>query len=173
MDKKKDEGGSKIAVVRIRGPVDVTRTIADTLSMLNLKKVNHCVLIDNRPTYTGMLKKVKDFVTWGEINEKTFTVLLEKWGRTEGYKKISKELLKEKGFLSFEDFTKKFFAGKAVFSDIGLKPVFKLHPPSGGYERAGIKRHVNIGGALGYRGDRINELMANMGGFGKKNGSKG
>ena len=40
------------------------------------------------------------------------------------------------------------------------KPVFRLHPPVKGYE--GNKRSYKNGGALGYRGEAINDLIARM-----------
>ncbi|MCK5561102.1 MAG: 50S ribosomal protein L30, partial [Thermoplasmata archaeon] len=40
------------------------------------------------------------------------------------------------------------------------KPIIRLHPPRKGYE--GIKRAYTVGGALGYRGKKINELLARM-----------
>ena len=42
------------------------------------------------------------------------------------------------------------------------KPFFRLCPPRGGFERKGIKRSFGSGGALGYRGSAINELIMRM-----------
>lgn len=39
---------------------------------------------------------------------------------------------------------------------------FHLHPPRGGFERKGIKRNYVQGGALGYRGSKINDLIRKM-----------
>lgn len=41
-----------------------------------------------------------------------------------------------------------------------LKPVFRLHPPIKGYE--GNKRSYRNGGALGYRGKAVNNLIDRM-----------
>ncbi|MBN2459408.1 uL30 family ribosomal protein [Candidatus Woesearchaeota archaeon] len=43
-----------------------------------------------------------------------------------------------------------------------LKKFFCLHPPRGGFERKGIKKPFIKGGALGYRGDKINALIKKM-----------
>ena len=43
-----------------------------------------------------------------------------------------------------------------------LKPVFRLRPPKKGYERVGIKKPFSVGGALGYRKEKINELLEKM-----------
>ena len=40
------------------------------------------------------------------------------------------------------------------------KPVCRLHPPVKGYE--GNKRSYRNGGALGYRGEAINDLINRM-----------
>jgi len=44
---------------------------------------------------------------------------------------------------------------------VGIKP-FRLHPPRKGYGRGGVKRQFTEGGALGYRGEKINELLRRM-----------
>jgi large subunit ribosomal protein L30 len=43
----------------------------------------------------------------------------------------------------------------------GVKPVFRLHPPSGGFESS-IKRPFRSQGELGYRGEGILHLVARM-----------
>jgi len=39
---------------------------------------------------------------------------------------------------------------------------FRLNPPKGGFERKGIKKPFSKGGALGYRGSKINLLIKKM-----------
>jgi large subunit ribosomal protein L30 len=43
-----------------------------------------------------------------------------------------------------------------------LKKFFLMHPPIGGFERKGIKKPFSTGGALGYRGNKMNELIMKM-----------
>ncbi len=43
-----------------------------------------------------------------------------------------------------------------------LKPHFNLHPPKGGFERKGTKTPFNLGGALGNRKEKINDLIKKM-----------
>ncbi len=150
------------AVIRVRGRTGVRRDIADTLKMLNLTRVNHCVLIPDTPAYRGMLKKVKDYVTWGEIDESTAARLIRVRGRLYGDKPITDEYIKENlGYENIEEFAKALVAGKALYKDIpDVKPVFRLHPPLKGWEKT--KRHFTEGGALGYRGEKINELILRM-----------
>ena len=81
MDKDVDK---KFAVIRIRGINKVREVVEDTLKKLNLQKKNHCVVVSKNRSYTGMIQKVKDYVTWGEIDGETYKALLDK--RKEEYK---------------------------------------------------------------------------------------
>lgn len=152
----------RVAVVRVRGNIGVRRDIRDTLKMLNLTRVNHCVFIDTRPTYKGMLQKVKDYVTWGEVTAQDVAMILRHRGELEGGKKLTDEYIRENTpFKSIEEFAKAFVEFKAELKDIPkLKKVFRLHPPRKGYE--GIKRSFKEGGALGYRGREIGKLLYRM-----------
>lgn len=69
---------SKIAIIRVRGGFGVKTEIKDTLDMLNLQKVNHCVVLESNPVLLGMIKKAKDYITWGEINDETLKLLKPK-----------------------------------------------------------------------------------------------
>ena len=110
-----------------------------------------------------MLRKVKDYVTWGEINEKTFKELLLNRGRIVGKKNVDEEYIKEKARISSDEFVKEFFNFKKNLKDIsGMKLVFRLKPPVRGFERKGIKVPFSMGGALGYRKDKINDLIIKM-----------
>lgn len=153
----------RIAVIRVRGRVDVPEDIESTLYLLRLRRTNYCVVIDNRDSYMGMLRKVKDWVTWGEIRPDVFKILLLKRGRLKGNKRLTEEYIKEKLGISIDEFVKEFFEFKRELKDIpNLKPFFRLHPPRKGYGRKGIKQHFKVGGALGYRGEKINDLILRM-----------
>ena len=71
-----------------------------------------------------MLRKAKDYITYGEISEEVLKKLLEK-------KKPQKQTEK--------------------------KIIFRLPNPKKGFKS--IKKGFNQGGDLGYRGDKINELL--------------
>ncbi len=58
----------KIAVARIKGQVNVSGKVKDTLQMLRLYRKNYCVVLDAKPDVMGMVRKVKDFVVWKEIS---------------------------------------------------------------------------------------------------------
>lgn len=148
------------AVIRLRGSVGVRKSIKDTLKMLRLNKINHCVIVPETKSFKGMLDFVKDYVTYGEINKETLTKLLEKRGRLPGNKPLSKENLKEiTGFDSFEDFADAILKGKVKLKDYKIKPVFRLNSPRKGLKSK--KKHYPKGD-LGYRGKDINELIERM-----------
>ncbi len=151
-----------LAVVRVRGIINVKNDIRDTLTMLGLGRVNHCVLVDETPQYMGMVRKVKDYVTWGPIDTETATLLVKERGRLEGRKPIEEARLKELGdFKTYEDMGKAVAEGQVNWSKLdGTVRVFRLHPPRKGYE--GVKRAYTVGGALGDRGEDINPLIQRM-----------
>ena len=150
------------AVVRVRGSVGVRGDIADTLKMLRLHRVNHCVIIPNTETYKGMLNKVKDYITYGEIDKDTLIKLILKRGRLPGNKRLNEEKIKELTDLSVEELSEKIINGEITLKNTPLKPVFRLHPPKKGYDKGGIKKPFSVGGALGYRGSEINKLLDKM-----------
>ena len=153
----------KIAIVQIRGTIGVSKTVKDTLRMLNLSRKNSCSIIDSNPQFIGMLTKVKDVSTWGEINPETLKILLEKRGRLPGNILLDEKYVKDKLNLSLDQFAKELIDGNKKVKDLpGLKPFFRLHPPRGGFEKGGIKRPFSLGGVLGYRKDRINSLIQKM-----------
>lgn len=138
-----------IAVIRIRGRVGVRKEIKDTMTMLHLKRKNTCVVVPETPQYIGMIRKVKDFVTWGIISEKLLEELVTIRGRTENGKVDEK---------SINSIVKKLKEGKIKETD--LKPFFRLSPPSKGF-KGSVKQHYPLG-VLGNRKDAINDLLKRM-----------
>lgn len=154
--------GKRLAVIRIRGTIGVRKDVEYTLKLLRLVRKFHAVVIDDKPDYLGMLQKVKDYVTWGEIDAETLAELLKKRGRLVGNRKLTDDVVKKLGYNSIEDFAKAVIEFKAELNDIpGLKPVFRLHPPKGGF-KGSVKKMYGSGGETGYRGKDINELLRRM-----------
>ncbi len=154
---------TKIAIIRIKGKIGLRKEVKDTLNMLRLFNKHTCIVIDNKPTYIGMLKKIKDTVTWGEINQETFQQLLSRRGKIVGNKPLVEDYLKQKTNLNINEFAQEFFESKKNLNDVpGLKFFFRLKPPEKGFERGGIKKPFSLGGALGYRKDKINDLIIRM-----------
>lgn len=138
------------AVIRLRGPVNVRKGIRDTLVMLRLDRVNHCVLVPANASYKGMLHKAEECVTWGEINDKTLEKLLFKRGKIAG---------EDFGKAKATGMAKKILSDSKAIKESEIKPVFRLNPPSKGYKSV---RRFYPKGDLGYRGERINELLKRM-----------
>jgi large subunit ribosomal protein L30 len=139
-----------LAVVRIRGSVKTDQRIVDTLGMLRLNRVNHCVLVPDTKDVKGMLKKATSWITWGNIDDGTIEKLLLKRGRTMDNKKLDDKAAK--------DVAKKISKNQSM-KDAGIKPVFRLSPPSKGHKST--KLHYPKG-ALGNRKEKINDLIKRM-----------
>lgn len=138
------------AVVMVRGTAGVKKDIRNTLEKLRLNRANHCVLVPKTPSFEGMLKKAKNYVTWGEINPETLEKLIIKRGRTSGDKRLGK-----KDALRIAKILEK----KPVSEVKTLKNVFRLNPPSKGYKPV---RRLFPKGAVGNRGEKINDLLKRM-----------
>lgn len=69
---------TKLAIIRIRGQVNLTKKTKDTLEMLKLKAKNNCVIREKNPSLLGMLKKVQHLITWGEITSEIEEKLKQK-----------------------------------------------------------------------------------------------
>ena len=121
-----------MVAVRLRGSRGINQDIEDTMAMLNLHKKYFCSIVKLNLGASGMLHKAKDFITWGEASEETVKMLMEK------------------------------FAEKDPKDPQKTKKFFRLHPPRGGFRKGGIKRPYANGGDLGYRGEKINELIKRM-----------
>lgn len=143
-----------IVVIRIKGVVGVPKDIEKTLNMLRLRKKHACVILSEKPEIEGMLKKVKDYVAFGNLDKETFKLLLLKRGKLEGDKPLS---IKEE---DLDKFINDFFDNKAKLSDIKLKLFFRLHPPKGGFKKS-IKLMCPKG-VLGDHKEKINELIRRM-----------
>ena len=149
-------------VIRIRGGVDAQKTVEATLTMLRMERNNYATILKESPSYKGMLRKVKDYVTWGEPDVETVKLLLETRGKLVGDEKVTEEALKSLGYESIEKLAAAIVAGEVEFSQLnGIKPFFRMHPPKKGFKRT-VKRPYKDKGELGYRGEAINELVKRM-----------
>lgn len=149
-------------VIRVRGIPDVNKNIEATMELLGLNRVNHAVIVPENDSIKGMLQKAKDYVTWGEVDQETLAAMIRARGRVAGDDSVTDDYLKEKSeFATVDDMAKAIIENNYKMKDVeGAKPVFRLHPPVKGYE--GNKRSFQNGGALGYRGAKINDLINRM-----------
>ncbi|MEM4364098.1 MAG: 50S ribosomal protein L30 [Candidatus Diapherotrites archaeon] len=150
-----------IAVIRVRGSVNLKPDIKYTLDLLNLFRPNNMVLVKKEKQFLKMVEKVKDYVTFGEIKSEVLAKVLEKRGKI-GKEKIDEEQLKKMKVTNFEELAELIVSGKSGLEQLGINKVFRLRPPKKGYERKGIKKPYSIGGALGNRKEKINDLILRM-----------
>ncbi len=148
MQRLQPEPTAKLAIVRVRGAVRASEDIHRTFAHLNLPNANACSIVPATPSMLGMVRKVKDFVTWGEVDEALAKALFEKYGEQYG------DLMAGKARL----YTHKYIE----MSGKRYKPTLRLNPPRKGYGRKGVKVAFAAGGALGYRGEKISELLKRM-----------
>jgi large subunit ribosomal protein L30 len=140
-----------IAIIRISGLLGKTATVEETLSRLRLRRKYCCVVIRENEQTLGSIKRVKDFIAYGPINEETLSKLIKARGmligKAQAHVQDSDKIVKE------------FISGKKL-QDLGVKPYFRLHPP-----RKGIDSRLHFGrrkGVLGNNKEKINELIERM-----------
>jgi large subunit ribosomal protein L30 len=150
------------AVIRVRGQPDVNYNIEFTMGLLGINKVNHCVIVPENDSVKGMLQVAKDYITWGEVDQATLAEMIRARGKIVGDDPVTDEYLKANSeFATVDDLAKAIIDSDYRLREIeGVKPVIRLHPPVKGYE--GNKRSYKNGGALGYRGAAINDLIKRM-----------
>ena len=141
----------KIAVVRLRGIRNIAPKTKHTMKLLNIEKENNCVIIEDTPQNMGMLKRCKDYITYGVISEKTLFELLKKRG--EKGSRMLREIMEED---EIKEVAKKVMHKENMRNFID--PVFRLHPPRKGYKT--IKKPAPEGD-LGPRED-MNSLIKKM-----------
>ena len=105
-----------IVVIRIKGQIGLRKNVKETLDRLKIRKKYSCVVLENpNEAQLGMVKSVRDFVAFGEINEDTYKKLVEK--RAGKIKNFFRLHPPRKGIES----KKGFGDGKGVLGDHGNK----------------------------------------------------
>jgi large subunit ribosomal protein L30 len=151
------------AIVQLRGDVNMSADVEDTLAMLNLHSVNHCTLVPSTETYRGMVTKVNDFVAHGEPSVDVVETLLRTRAEPdEGDATVDDEWVAEN--TDYDDIAALAAAvvdEETTLREQGLSPALRLHPPRGGHD--GIKHPTKEGGQLGkHTTDQIDELLEAM-----------
>ncbi len=150
-----------IAIIRIRGSTGIKPFAEKTAELLNLNRINHMVLFPESDSINGMLSRVKDYVTWGEIDTETLELLLKDRVLLKGRKKLTEDYIKSLGYSSISELAMALSENKIKIKDLeDVKPVIRLNPPKGGYEA--IQKPFHQKGSAGYRGSKINDLIRRM-----------
>lgn len=136
-----------IAAIRIKGMVGINKDVAETLDRLRLRRKYACVAINPTKEQEVMIKKMRNFIAYGEISNDTFEKLI----KTRGKKVDKTKDIDPKKVLEGIQKGKK-------YEELNLKPFFRLHPPRGGAE---TKIHYPRG-ILGDNQEKINDLILRM-----------
>ncbi|MBS3084917.1 uL30 family ribosomal protein [Candidatus Pacearchaeota archaeon] len=70
-----------IAVIRIKGQVGVDRNAKETLFRMRLRRKYSCIILKPTKENAGMLKKVKNFVSYGKIPKEIYEEMVKKRGK--------------------------------------------------------------------------------------------
>lgn len=140
-----------LAVIRLRSIIHSKPALRETMKLLRLNRIHHCILLAETPSNIGMLRMANNYITWGAISDELLKMLLLKRGRKAGDKRLTESEVSE--------IITALKAGKKL-SDIGIKPVFRLTPPSGGFYKE--KKQAFPNGELGNRKEKINDLLERM-----------
>ncbi|MFC7154182.1 50S ribosomal protein L30 [Halomarina halobia] len=151
------------ALVQLRGAVDTSAGVRDTMSMLNLGRVNHCTFVPDTDAYRGMVTKVNDWVAHGEPSEGTVATLIRRRGEpAEGEGPVDDEWVAEHtDYDGIDALAAAIVNEETTLREQGLSPTLRLHPPRGGHD--GIKHPTKEGGQLGkHTTEGIDELLTSM-----------
>ena len=151
LQRKKMEKSSKpeyLAIIKLRSAINADAKATGVLNRLRMRKKLTLAVFKNTPEILAQMTVVKDYTTYGEIDAALFEEIMKKRGK------------EYKG--PVEDSKKKIKYPFITYQGKKLRPFFALHPPIGGFERGGIKKPFQLHGALGYRGEKIKELIARM-----------
>ena len=151
------------AIVQVRGEVNQSEDVTDTLGMLNLGRVNHATFVPDTDAYHGMITKVNDYVAYGDPSEDVVALLLERRAEpAEGAADIDDEWVAEN--TDYDDVPALAAAlvdEETTLQEQGLSPTLRLHPPRGGHE--GLKNPTVDGGQLGpHSTGEIDALLEEM-----------
>lgn len=137
------------ALVQLRGEVDMSQEVSDTLEMLNVHSVNHATFVPETDTYRGMVTKVHDYVAYGEPSVETVALLIQRRGEPlEGDADIDDSwCVANTDYMGVEELAEAIVNEETTLKEQGLAPTLRLHPPRGGHD--GIKHPTKEGGELG------------------------
>ena len=147
-------------VVRVRGTIHARHDILETLDYLHLTRANHATILPEAASFRGMIHHVQGYVTWGEAEPETVELLLKERGVTANGARVTDATaaadLNSKGVPEVA----RAVSEHGLTTVVGLRPLFRLRAPKGGWRST--KKPYALGGALGYRGRAINDLVRRM-----------
>ena len=159
------EKKSYVLGIRLKGSFATPWPLENALNTLRLRRKFNAVLLENTPTTIGMLRRVKDYVTWGIAGTDDIATVLRERGKLSGGMEMTDEVIHDKfGEASIRELASALTEGRITLRQLqqkGLNPVFRLRPPSGGFDGSG-KRPYGSGGELGRRQTPLSALLSRM-----------
>lgn len=158
-----------IVAVRIRGVQDISDQQKSILNRLNLKNINSAVFLKGTAANLRQLKRVENYITYGEPSLKVVKELI--------FKKMFGKVGNERVPIKTNELVEQHIGGDVIcLEDVvnevaGLGPHFKkitefmypfklTTPPNTLMSR--MRKPVSEGGHWGYRGTDIDEYILNM-----------
>lgn len=152
-------------VVRMKGTVNIPNWAIVTLENLHLNKKFRATLIPENDQTLGMLRKIKEIVSWTTVDENFIRDFIVRKGRASASKLLSDHTNTENKQTPEPDIDK-------VISDIsknetylsrisGIKPWFALSPPKGGFKKKSKLLHSQ-NGILGENRDLVDIVKRMM-----------
>ncbi len=155
-------------VVRMKGTVNVPYWARITLESLSLNKRFRATIIPENEQTLGMLRKIKEFVSWTSVDSEFIREFIEKRGRSSSSKLLSaapdtaaapdnpngqinnnNTENKDSQNVDLGKIVSIISQNELYLSKIsGIKPWFALNPPKGGFKRRS-KRSYSQAGILG------------------------
>lgn len=162
-------------VVRMKGTVNIPQWANLTLENLHLNKKFRATLIPENKETLGMLRKIKEIVSWTTVDESFMKEFIEKKGRISSSKLLrdqsqttSNENLtadtkkNESPKVSLDNIVSTLKSNQAYLSKIsGIKPWFALDPPKGGFKKKS-KHAATQNGILGENKELISLVKRMM-----------
>lgn len=167
---KDSEGYKKLIIaIRIRGVQDISEQQKAILNRLGLKSINSAVFLKGSPSTLRQLKRVENYITYGEPSLKVVKELI--------YKKMYGKVGNERVQINSNELVEKHIGGDVICLEDVINEVstlgphfkkitefiypFKLTtPPNTLMSR--MRKPVSEGGHWGYRGTDIDEYILNM-----------
>jgi len=153
----------------MKGTVNVPQWAHLTMENLHLNKKFRATIIPENDQTLGMLRKIKELVSWTSVDQDFIKEFLEKKGRISGSSKSSEKSNtkdnsnnkdnktggdndiknKDKSDIDIDKIATTISQNQTYLSKIsGIKPWFALNPPRGGFKKKS-KRSYSQDGILG------------------------
>jgi large subunit ribosomal protein L30 len=166
-------------VVRMKGTVNVPRWANLTLENLHLNKKFRATIIPENEQTLGMLRKIKELVSWSSVDDAFIKEFIEKKSRTSASKLAIAPTTTTANGVNNDDAENKIedkihqntdlgtviatiSQNQTYLSKIsGIKPWFALNPPKGGFRKKS-KRSYSQNGILGENKELISLVKRMM-----------